>query len=85
MRELIFNLVNGVRSGIPLCCNLFFSHNALTPGPVAKRVYEKRTSKEFDIFEISESDYVQCNHCYSKNKVKDIRSNGVILRWLIGR
>lgn len=87
MKELIFNLVNGVRSGIPVCCTLFFTYNALTPGPVGKRVYEERTGKEFDIFAAKidgESEYVQCNHCYAKNKVKEIRNNGVILRFLIG-
>jgi len=70
MKELIFNLVNGVRSGIPLCCNLFFSHNALTPGPVGKRVYEQRTGKEFDVFacDDDEAHYVQCNRCWVKRE-----------------
>ena len=85
MRELIFNLVNGVRSEIPLCCNLFFSYRVvIEPNcPVAATVHQERTGTEFDIFEISESSYVQCNHCYAKNKIKEIRSNGTILRWLI--
>ncbi len=84
MKELIFNLVNGVRSRIPICCNLFFSYNALTPGPVARRVHEKRTGKEFDVLGVNDgADYVRCNHCYAKNKIKDIPNNGIILRWLI--
>ena len=89
MKELIFNLVNGVRSGIPMCCNLFFSHYVFTRDtdcPVAATVHEKRTGKVFDVCADKidgESDYVQCNRCYAKNRVKQIRYNDVILRWLI--
>ena len=87
MKELIFNLVNGVRSRIPLCCNLFFSYKSLTPDyAVAAEEHKKRTGQEFDplsAVDPDESQYVQCNHCYAKKKVKEIRSNGVVLKWLI--
>lgn len=88
MKELIFNLVNGVRSGIPICCNLFFSYRVLIKPDcqVADVVHEKRTGKVFDVFAVNdpdESQYVQCNRCYAKNKVKEIRDNGVILSFLI--
>lgn len=90
MKELIFNLVNGVYSGIPICCNLFFSYKVVTREsdcPVAAMVHEKRTGKVFDIFAAKgddESHYVQCNRCYAKNKVKQIRGNGVVLKFLMG-
>ena len=88
MKALIFHLVNGVRSRIPLCCNLFFSYNVFTKkaGWGAAVVHEERTGKEFDVmgeYEEGESHYVQCNRCYAKNRVKEIRSNGVILKSLI--
>ena len=87
MRELIFNLVNGVRSRIPLCCTLFFSYHVLTnPGPCAAVLHKERTGEEFDPLtptEEDESHYVQCNYCYNRNKVKEIPNNGVVLRWLI--
>lgn len=88
MKQLIFNLVNGVRSGIPMCCTLFFSYRALFGGEIAANVYKERTGKEFDIFAknddgAGESDYVLCNRCHAKKKVKEIRNNGVILRRLM--
>ena len=80
--------MNGVWSGIPMCCNLFFSHYVFTRDTdclVAATVHEKRTGKVFDIFDTDndESHYVQCDHCYAKNKIKEIRNNDVILKWLI--
>lgn len=85
MKELIFNLVNGARSGIPMCCNLFFSYKVVVEPNclVAAEVHERRTGKVFDVFEISESSYVRCNRCYAKNIIKEIRNNGVILKFLM--
>lgn len=85
MKEAIFNLVNGIRSGIPVCCTLFFTYQCRIPGPVGKRIHEERTGKKFNPCEIIEGDaeYVQCGICYKRNKVKEIRENGVIMSWLI--
>jgi len=89
MKELIFNLVNGVYGRIPICCNLFFTYKAyvLDGEPVAAHVYNKRTSKKFDPMDVKgagSAHYVRCNRCHTKNKVKEIPNNGTVLRWLIG-
>lgn len=91
MRELIFNLANGIYSGIPVCCNLFFTYRAYRgKHPVAAVVHEERTNQVFDCLGSNDADdggganYVQCNRCYAKKNTKKIRYNGTILRWLVG-
>ena len=84
MKEIIFNLVNGVHSGIPLCCNLFFAYRAHKGGPVAAQVHEERTGQSFDpLTTRTKANYVRCHRCYRKDRVKEIRYNGVIAKWLI--
>lgn len=87
MKEVIFNLVNGVRSGIPVCCILFFTYHAARGKQVALYAYEKRTGKIFDPREIieGEAEYVQCGICAKRNRVEKIRSNGVIMKGLLGK
>ncbi len=86
MQTALFNFINGLRSGIPLCCTVFFIKECRIPGPVGARIYEKRSGKKFDVFGDNEDDnaqYVRCDTCYSRQKVKEIRENGVIMKWLI--
>ena len=78
MRKLVFDLVNGIRSGIPLCCTLFFAkHRFKYPDEaLAIKMKNKRGS-------YGDSNYVMCDKCFKTNNAVEIKNNGVILKGLI--
>jgi len=78
MRKQLFHIINGVRSGIPLCCVRFFIVEERKGENIAQRIHYGRTDKEFAIIDYDEAAYVQCHKCYAKNKIVKIRNNGVI-------
>jgi len=75
IRQAIFDLFNGIHSGIPLCCIKFFiTFHFKYPGvPVAQDVKWNRGIAH-------DAGYVTCNSCHAQHRVVKIRDNGMILR-----
>ena len=90
IRQKIFHYLNGVRSGIPVCCINFWVRNVNDydryPKGIGATLYEERHGKEFDVFgdnDCSQADYVRCPHCFSNNHVVKVKENGTIMHWLL--
>jgi hypothetical protein len=78
MKRLLFDLINGIRSGIPVCCTLFFSAWVyFHPGEPCAATVGKARGQDKD------ARYVQCNRCYHSRKVVQVKPNGVIFKGLI--
>ena len=78
-RKFIFDIANGYYSGIPHCCVWFFSNWCQNnPGkPCASTLEEERGYSNY-------VSYVQCPHCFEKNKTVEIKQNGGILFKMMG-
>jgi len=87
MKENIYHLINGLWSGIPLCCITFFvANHAKHEGGIAAAKYKERYNREFEIDpekNISKADYVRCDKCWNKDRLAKVRDNGVIMYWMI--
>ena len=79
VRHAVYDLANGLHSGIPLCCTWFF----------VKRGWQVRLvglstdiERGLDPKERCGPGYVQCNSCYEHDRSVKIKRNGHILNWL---
>jgi len=72
-REKLYDILNGIWSGIPLCCIKYW--------------YDGNTglSRDKEDPYRDEARYVRCNRCVSKRRIKQIRHNGDICRFLSRR
>ncbi len=79
LRLALFDLVNGVRSQIPICCVLFFVHHILRGEmAVAKVVYDRRG------LPLSHGPgYVQCQRCFGVQYSVEVRKGGPWCSWLL--
>jgi hypothetical protein len=74
MRIKLYNFINGIRSGIPICCVLFFvkRHND---------VYQ-----ETNLLRNQKSDkcgYIRCDKCFKENRKIKQKLNSRICRWIL--
>ena len=79
LQTAAYHFFNGIYSGIPLCCIIFFIRKCRSTNLVAKDVTIERGeewSKNGGV------QYVQCNKCYNKKKIIKIKNNGCILGWV---
>jgi hypothetical protein len=88
---MIYHFINGIYSGIPICCSFFFTkryiNNALVASEVAKerRLFAGGDGKVFRmIFSNKErADYVQCSRCFRENRIANLKDNGHIFKWIL--
>ena len=78
MKDWLFDLINGVRSGIPLCCVWYYLRWDDSQGLCAKTTGLRRGTWGQYIRE-----YVACDTCHETGKIVKIKKNGVIMKWLI--
>jgi len=91
IKRLIFNLINGIYSGIPLCCTLFYAKKDLNIDPLLAYTVEKNRGIEVELVDHgfryingkNNCDYVSCDRCFNMNRFKTIKNNGMIFKWLI--
>jgi len=77
MRQTLYDFVNGIWSGIPICCILFFIRKRRAGiREIAWEVYAERIESH------PLACYVQCDKCHARKKLVKIRHNGTILHWL---
>ena len=69
----LYHFVNGVWSGIPLCCIRYWLDG------------NDGMSRDKPDPYWEDTEYVRCNKCVSKRRVKTIRLNGSIWRFLVTR
>lgn len=81
-RRRLFNLINGIRSGIPLCCVLFYTRRNTNANSLV--ALDTRIARGGSI-NASENDpnYVLCDKCYNCGKIVNIKPNGTIFTGLI--
>lgn len=80
IRFFIYDVINGIRSGIPLCCVLDFCLNDW--------YWDKKTETDFYFTKMDKLhdpkskyyayNYVPCKKCFYKFKIINIKMNGVI-------
>jgi hypothetical protein len=69
MRRYLYHLINGVRSGIPLCCVAHW-----LAGITGLNNYDPN---------YMDASYVRCHTCATTRRVVELKNNGCIMRWLI--
>lgn len=89
----IKHFFNGVYSGIPICCCLFFAKTYYKSGKMVcynvlvQRGYNIKLETigmsymdDNEYAKMRKYEYVPCDSCHTKNKVVEIKDNGVIFR-----
>jgi hypothetical protein len=80
VRRLLFDSINGVRSGIPICCVMFFNkHQIMGTHQIA---YTIDTTPRV-VWGSGSCGYVQCDKCFNTGNKVNIKPNGVILKGLV--
>ena len=70
-RRSLYHLLNGLWTGIPLCCIRFWLHGNTGS-----------TRKQPDPL-VGTAQYVRCDECVKHKRISKIRCNGSICHWLI--
>ena len=70
LRCLLFDIINGVRSGIPLCCIEYFVRT-----PLMAMIIQNEYNPLIQ--------YQRCMSCRSSERIVEIRHNGCTAHWLI--
>jgi len=70
-RRKLFHFINGVWTGIPLCCINYWNQGY-------SGIHRDKPDPNWP-----EAHYVRCNECAAARRSKKTRSNGVIARWLL--
>lgn len=86
-RNVIFHFVNGIHSGIPLCCTTFFSLKTLDEKchreGIAFTVSEEREPGAWETGTHTSVNYVQCDKCWERGHVVEIKETDYVpLLWL---
>jgi hypothetical protein len=92
-RVELYHFINGIRSGIPACCVLFFTKKNRTVDYVAYEVDKERGinvksvggAMTYPDGKPTDAEYVQCDTCFKNNRVEPLKSNGCIMHWLYPR
>lgn len=77
MKQFIKDFIEGIYSGIPLCCTISYSLGR--DGIQATKEYVERTLRPEDYISYCKKypcNYVQCRSCEKKNRSVEIKSNG---------
>lgn len=82
-RNTVFNLINGVRSGIPLCCVIRYTIDNNKGLPVA---FYRSLECNYNFYAKENNwQYVPCQRCYENKHFITPKRNGVILlHWARG-
>jgi len=90
IKEAIYNFINGIWSGMPFCCVIFFVKKSwIYQCDTAYHVENKRnnviycTERGMKLKEIPEHEYVACDKCTLHKTFVKIKENGIICQWLI--
>lgn len=75
MKRIIFDIINGIRSGIPICCVIAYLRDSYNNLPVA---LHRSKQLGYDL-QKSGYQYVPCSKCYKNKKIVPLKFNGVIL------
>lgn len=81
MREKLYHLINGIRSGIPFCCVWFFVNRQDVEGLALKLHYARGGTRGNWIKDTC--NYVRCDKCFDKKYEVPVKRNGVICEWLM--
>lgn len=92
--QIIFDIFNGLYSGIPLCCIRYYIRILINGENYVALITEMKRNNFIELVNHNgieamklkfspESEYVQCDYCYDNNIVKQIKNNGTILNWLL--
>jgi hypothetical protein len=83
----LFQFVNGLHSGLPVCCVLFFIYrwpkmlaSCFRDGRLHRPIIEMSRERDPDAPE-----YVRCDRCIKKDRRVEIKKNGYICKWLINK
>lgn len=74
---ILFSLLNGLHSGIPLCCILYFVGMTQQGIALVARHAAKTRGGH------GNAPYVQCNECFNTGRVQRIKFNGAIATELL--
>jgi len=84
IRWFIYSFVNGIYSGIPVCCVINYCKDASEEGTaVAMAKKCGMTWKEYAAKVPTQ--YVPCQKCFNKRKFAKIRFNGTIFGFIVNR
>jgi hypothetical protein len=87
VKRIIFDLINGVYSDIPPCCNIFYSIKHRNTDYTSRTLAIKRSEYNSEIGKYNsdrlKSNYVLCDRCFENKRVHKIKKNGAIFRFLI--
>ena len=78
----ILNIINGLYSGIPVCCILFFSkrdlkkHNVALETDIERGLTVVAEGGGYRTIPPSINHYVRCNKCFNTNHRVEIKKNG---------
>ena len=74
------DFINGIWSGIPICCTLSYSKGRHGLVVIDELKAEHNTSwrKAANLFYSSPCEYIQCKKCEASGKIVKIRKNGVL-------
>ncbi len=75
-KRKLFNFINGIYSGIPFCCVLFYTKRNK---PKSYTALEVDISRGYS----RNAGYVLCDKCFKENNVVNIKLNGAIFKSLI--
>lgn len=75
LREDLYHIINGIYSGIPICCVLFFIRQHRQYDGIAMALNRKRRYVE-------RCRYVRCDRCFRAGLVAVIKFNGNVATWL---
>jgi hypothetical protein len=83
IKKFVYEFVNGIRSGIPLCCVIHFCKEP--DGPKGMTILEKCGWKWYDWsnFAGCRIQYIPCPKCLNKKRFVTIKNNGLICNFLI--
>ena len=84
LRVKMYHYINGIRSGIPLCCIRFWVRECNNTEKYPNGISFALSQERYGGFDKDESNYVQCHMCYKAGRPAECKGNGVILHWLIG-
>lgn len=85
-RNILYHFINGIHSGIPLCCTTFFSLKTVDEKchkeGIAFVLSQIREPGAWERGEHKSVNYVQCDKCYENNHVVEINENDPICLWI---
>jgi hypothetical protein len=90
VKRATYHSINGVRSGIPLCCTIHFVKldwdgiKRIARSECERRGFSWHHDPARPKFDI-EAEYCLCDKCFDNSRSKGIKKNGTIFKNLIKR